>query len=288
MFKKLRYFLELIRPLHAIKSLIVFAPLFFTFEINIDLYLATLVAFILFYLASSTIYIFNDIIDLKKDKLHHLKMNRPIASGRITTKEAKYLLIILLIFTTFTSYSFNEKLFFILLIYLFLNILYSLILKKIFLVDVIVIAFGFILRLFAGAVVTDISLSPWIIVITFLLASLLAVSKRMDTESIVSADSTSTSKLYTHENIKVIITILTISLIGVYIFFTLFSEIIIKHNILYLPINSIFVIFGVARYLYLLSKNPINYDPIAIFFSDHLLKITFMLWVLSFYILAVI
>jgi len=288
MFKKLGYFLELARPLHAIKSLIVFAPLFFTFEINIDLYLITLVAFTLFYLASSTIYVFNDIIDLEKDKLHHLKMNRPIASGRVTTKEAKYLLITLLIFTTFISFLFNEELFFILLIYLFLNILYSLILKKVFLVDIIVIAFGFILRLFAGAAVTDISLSHWIVVITFLLASLLAVSKRMDTENIVSANSTSTSKLYTQKNIKVIILILTISLIGVYIFFTLFSEIIVKHNIMYLPINSIFVIFGVARYLYILSNNPINYDPITIFFSDHLLKITFILWILSFYVLSVI
>ena len=288
MFKKLGYFLELARPLHAIKSLIVFAPLFFTFEINIDLYLITLVAFTLFYLASSTIYVFNDIIDLEKDKLHHLKMNRPIASGRVTTKEAKYLLITLLIFTTFISFLFNEELFFILLIYLFLNILYSLILKKVFLVDIIVIAFGFILRLFAGAAVTDISLSHWIIVITFLLASLLAVSKRMDIENIVSANSTSTSKLYTQKNIKVIILILTISLIGVYIFFTLFSEIIVKHNIMYLPINSIFVIFGVARYLYILSNNPINYDPITIFFSDHLLKITFILWILSFYVLSVI
>ena len=288
MFKKLGYFLELARPLHAIKSLIVFAPLFFTFEINIDLYLITLVAFTLFYLASSTIYVFNDIIDLEKDKLHHLKMNRPIASGRVTTKEAKYLLITLLIITTFISFLFNEELFFILLIYLFLNILYSLILKKVFLVDIIVIAFGFILRLFAGAAVTDISLSHWIVVITFLLASLLAVSKRMDTENIVSANSTSTSKLYTQKNIKVIILILTISLIGVYIFFTLFSEIIVKHNILYLPINSIFVIFGVARYLYILSNNPINYDPITIFFSDHLLKITFILWILSFYVLSVI
>ena len=288
MFKKLGYFLELARPLHAIKSLIVFAPLFFTFEINIDLYLITLVAFTLFYLASSTIYVFNDIIDLEKDKLHHLKMNRPIASGRVTTKEAKYLLITLLIFTTFISFLFNEELFFIILIYLFINILYSLILKKVFLVDIIVIAFGFILRLFAGAAVTDISLSHWIVVITFLLASLLAVSKRMDTENIVSANSTSTSKLYTQKNIKVIILILTISLIGVYIFFTLFSEIIVKHNIMYLPINSIFVIFGVARYLYILSNNPINYDPITIFFSDHLLKITFILWILSFYVLSVI
>tara|TARA_Y100001970_G_scaffold68449_1_gene87178 strand:+ start:83 stop:949 length:867 start_codon:yes stop_codon:yes gene_type:complete len=288
MFKKLGYFLELARPLHAIKSLIVFAPLFFTFEINIDLYLITLVAFTLFYLASSTIYVFNDIIDLEKDKLHHLKMNRPIASGRVTTKEAKYLLIALLIFTTFISFLFNEELFFIILIYLFINILYSLVLKKVFLVDIIVIAFGFILRLFAGAAIADISLSHWIIVITFLLASLLAVSKRMDTENIVSANSTSTSKLYTQKNIKVIILILTISLIGVYIFFTLFSEIIVKHNIMYLPINSIFVIFGVARYLYILSNNPINYDPITIFFSDHLLKITFILWILSFYVLSVI
>ena len=288
MFEKLRYFIELIRPLHAIKSLIVFAPLFFTFEINLDSYLVTLVAFVLFYLASSTIYIFNDIVDLEKDKLHRFKMNRPIASGRVTVKEAKYLLIILLIFSTFISFLFNGKLFLIILIYLTLNILYSLILKKYFLVDVIIIAFGFILRLFAGAVVTDISLSPWIILITFLLASLLAVSKRMDSESTISADSTNTSKLYTHKNIKVIILILTVSLIGVYILFTLFSEIIIKHNILYLPVNSIFVVFGVVRYLYLLSKNPINYDPIAIFFSDYLLKITFILWVFSFYILSVI
>ena len=288
MFKKLGYFLELARPLHAIKSLIVFAPLFFTFEINLDSYLMTLAAFVLFYLASSTIYIFNDIVDLEKDKMHRFKMNRPIASGRVTTKEAKYLLIILLTFSTFVSFVFNEKLFFIILIYLTINILYSIILKKVFLVDIIVIAFGFILRLFAGAVVTDISLSPWIILITFLLASLLAVSKRMDTESIVSADSTNTSKLYTQKNIKVIILILTVSLIGVYILFTLFSEIIIKHDILYLPTNSIFVVFGVARYLYLLSNNPINYDPIAIFFSDHLLKITFILWVFSFYILSVI
>ena len=288
MFKKLGYFLELARPLHAIKSLIVFAPLFFTFEINLDSYLMTLAAFVLFYLASSTIYIFNDIVDLEKDKLHRFKMNRPIASGRVTVKEAKYLLIILLIFSTFISFLFNGKLFLIILIYLTLNILYSLILKKYFLVDVIIIAFGFILRLFAGAVVTDISLSPWIILITFLLASLLAVSKRMDTESIVSADSTNTSKLYTQKNIKVIILILTVSLIGVYILFTLFSEIIIKHDILYLPTNSIFVVFGVARYLYLISNNPINYDPIAIFFSDHLLKITFILWVFSFYILSVI
>ena len=106
MFEKLRYFIELIRPLHAIKSLIVFAPLFFTFEINLDSYLVTLVAFVLFYLASSTIYIFNDIVDLEKDKLHRFKMNRPIASGRVSVKEAKYLLIILLIFSTFISFSY--------------------------------------------------------------------------------------------------------------------------------------------------------------------------------------
>ena len=288
MLTKFRYFLELIRPSHAIKSLIVFAPLFFTFEINLDLYITTLVAFVLFYLMSSTIYIFNDLIDLEKDKLHRLKMNRPIASGRVTTGEAKYFLIILFLLTTFSSFFFDKELFYTLSIYLIINILYSIILKKIFLVDVIVIALGFILRLYAGAIVTDIPLSPWIIIITFLLACLLAVSKRMDTESIASSDSTNTSKLYTQKNINVIMLTLTIFLLGVYFSFTLFSEIIIKHNILYLPANSIFVIFGVGRYLYLLSKNPVNYDPIAIFYSDYLLKITFVLWLLSFYVLSII
>ena len=89
--------------------------------------------------------------------------------------------------------------------YLFINILYSLKLKEIFLLDISIIALGFVLRLFAGATVASVPLSTWIIIITFLLASLLAISKRMDTEHGISSDSTNISKIYTQKNIKILL-----------------------------------------------------------------------------------
>ena len=283
---KLTYYIELIRPPHSIKSLVVFAPLFFNFDFNLDLYISVTFASILFYMMSSSIYIFNDLIDLPRDKLHPIKKHRPIASEKITTQEAKYFLSVLLLSTTTISIIFNFELFFILLIYLIINIFYSLILKEVFLLDMIIIATGFVLRLFAGAVVVDISLSSWIIIITFLLASFLAISKRMDNVNGINQESSNISKIYTERNIKSIILILSITLVGSYISFTMYSEIITKYNITYLPLNSVLVIIGVLRYLYIIFNTPKNYDPIAIFVGDTLLKLIFIIWIVSFYILS--
>jgi 4-hydroxybenzoate polyprenyltransferase len=237
---------------------------------------------------SSSIYIFNDLIDLPRDKLHPIKKYRPIASEKITTQEAKYFLSVLLLSTIAISIIFNFELFLILLIYLIINIFYSLILKEVFLLDMIIIATGFVLRLFAGAVVVDISLSSWIIIITFLLASFLAISKRMDNVNSINQESSNISKIYTERNIKSIILILSIILVGSYISFTMYSEIITKYNITYLPLNSVLVIIGVLRYLYIIFNTPKNYDPIAIFFGDTLLKLIFIIWIVSFYILSVL
>ena len=285
---KITYYIELIRPPHSIKSLVVFAPLFFNFDFNLDLYISVTFASILFYMMSSSIYIFNDLIDLPRDKLHPIKKHRPIASEKITIQEAKYFLSILLLSTIAISFIFNFELFFILLIYLIINIFYSLILKEVFLLDMIIIATGFVLRLFAGAVVVDISLSSWIIIITFLLASFLAISKRMDYVNSINQESLNISKIYTERNIKSIILILSIILVGSYITFTMYSEIITKYNITYLPLNSVLVIIGVLRYLYIIFNTPKNYDPIAIFFGDILLKLIFIMWIVSFYILSIL
>ena len=285
---KLTSYIELIRPLHSIKSLVVFAPLFFNFDFNLDLYILVAFASILFYMMSSSIYIFNDLIDLSRDRLHPIKKHRPIASEKITIQEAKYFLSVLLLSTIGVSFIFNTELFFILLIYLIINIFYSLILKEVFLLDMIIIATGFVLRLFAGAVVVDISLSSWIIIITFLLASFLAISKRMDNVNSINQESSNISKIYTERNIQSIILILSIILVGSYISFTMYSEIITKYNITYLPLNSILVIIGVLRYLYIIFNTPKNYDPVVIFFGDTLLKLIFIIWIVSFYILSVL
>tara|TARA_B100000424_G_scaffold25370_1_gene17774 strand:- start:90 stop:551 length:462 start_codon:yes stop_codon:yes gene_type:complete len=152
----------------------------------------------------------------------------------------------------------------------------------------IIIATGFVLRLFAGAVVVDIPLSSWIIIITFLLASFLAISKRMDNVNGINQESSNISKIYTERNIKSIILILSITLVGSYISFTMYSEIITKYNITYLPLNSVLVIIGVLRYLYIIFNTPKNYDPVVIFFGDTLLKLIFIIWIVSFYILSVL
>ena len=262
---KLTSYIELIRPLHSIKSLVVFAPLFFNFDFSLDLYISVTFASILFYMMSSSIYIFNDLIDLPRDKLHPIKKHRPIASEKITIQEAKYFLSVLLLSTIAISIIFNFELFFILLIYLIINIFYSLILKEVFLLDMIIIATGFVLRLFAGAVVVDISLSSWIIIITFLLASFLAISKRMDNVNGINQESSNISKIYTERNKKSIILILSITLVGSYISFTMYIEIITKYNITYLPLNSVLVIIGVLRYLYIIFNTPKNYDPLQYF-----------------------
>ena len=284
-FLKSRDYLKLIRPHHSIKSLVVYAPVFFNFDFNYEAYLATFTAFILFYLMSSTIYIFNDLIDVDKDKKHATKRYRPIAIGSISKNQAILFMIVLLITTIILSLLFSKKILPILIFYLIINIFYTYVLKEVFLLDILTIAFGFVLRLLAGAAVVNISLSYWIIIITFLLASLLAISKRMDGVNDVNQLSSSISNLYTEKSVKFLILMLVVFLIGSYISFSMFSEIITKHNIPYLPLNSVFVVAGLVKYVQIIFNNPSSYDPIEIFFKDNLLKLIFIFWILSFYII---
>ena len=167
--KKLLDYIKLIRVKHYVKNILIFIPLFFSGQIlNSDKVIMCLLGFISFSFVASSIYIINDINDIEKDKLHPEKKKRPLASGRVSKKEAYLLLMIMLLITiiidTFMLKNNNYNYYFILLelLYFCLNIGYSLGLKKVPILDVVILVSGFVIRVFYGGVMTDIEISNWL------------------------------------------------------------------------------------------------------------------------------
>ncbi|NGU67654.1 decaprenyl-phosphate phosphoribosyltransferase, partial [Clostridium perfringens] len=171
--------LKLMRPKQWIKNFFVFGALIFSYSfLNLNKTIAALIAFILFCLISSTVYIMNDILDVEKDRIHPKKRFRPIASGAISIKQATIALVVLLAISMISSFMINKGLFFILVLYFINNIFYSFKIKNIVILDVISIAVGFILRVIAGGVAIDVSLSGWILLCTFFISLFLGFEKR--------------------------------------------------------------------------------------------------------------
>jgi 4-hydroxybenzoate polyprenyltransferase len=167
------------RPLHWIKNLALFAALIFTGTLLIESYFATVVwAFVSFSLATSAVYIFNDIQDVKKDRLHPIKKNRPIASGRISISVAAITSLVLAVSSLYWAIVLNDLFFFIVLAYLILQILYSLGLKNMAIIDILIIATGFVIRVYAGAFVINAHLSVWFLLCVVSVSLFLASGKR--------------------------------------------------------------------------------------------------------------
>ena len=173
--------LILIRPHQYIKNLFIFSPLFFATKIaEIPLFANAAIAFVAFSLAASAVYVFNDYIVIEDDRRHPKKKDRPLASGAISKSQAIIIMSLLFLMGSVLMISVSPKAAGFLSAYVIMNFAYSLHLKHIAILDVTIIAIGFVLRLFIGSVVTDIPLSMWIIIMTFLLALFMALAKRRD------------------------------------------------------------------------------------------------------------
>ena len=146
-------YIRLLRPHQYVKNLFIFAPLLFSFDSSPQHIINTIIAFTLFCLTASAVYILNDIHDIEEDRKHPTKKNRPLASGAITMKQAITFMGTFVVIALTGSFFFNLSLFAILMVYILLNIAYSLKLKHIPIVDIFIIATGFVLRIFAGAIV---------------------------------------------------------------------------------------------------------------------------------------
>ena len=283
-------YLSLLRVHQYIKNFFVFAPLFFAFNFKINLLLNSLVAFGLFSLMASSVYIFNDLMDLKEDQKHPTKKKRPLPSGNVGFAKAILLMIGLSFFSLIFSLSINLDLFYVLVLYFLLNILYSIKLKHFSIIDISIIAIGFVLRLFAGSTVTNIPLSQWIIIITFLLSLFLAIAKRKE-DILLALSGTNTRKninKYNIDFVNAMMILLSAIIILSYIMYTISDRVVERLQSKYLYLTSLFVILGITRYMQISFGEEKVHDPTKILLKDKFLQFTILLWLLSFLSIVII
>ena len=282
----MKHFIAIMRPHQYIKNIFVLLPLFFIGQIvNTDQLLNGLIAFVAFSLSASAVYIFNDYKDIKDDRKHPKKKHRPLASGLIDKNTALFLMIILLITGLFLMAIVSVNSLIILMIYVFLNMLYSLKLKRIALLDVTIIAIGFVLRLFAGSFAYEISLEIWIVIMTFLLALFLALAKRRDDVLILNKSGNKMRKSMDGYNLKLIdgsMLIMSAIVIVAYIQYTTSQEIIDKFQNENLYLTGLFVIFGIMRYLQITFVEKNSGSPTEVIFKDKIMQINLIFWFFSF------
>jgi decaprenyl-phosphate phosphoribosyltransferase len=278
--------LLLLRPYEYVKNLFIFLPLFFAFRItNLELLTNTLIAFVAFSLAASGNYIFNDCYDLDEDRLHPRKKDRPLASGVVDKRTALFIMVILLAAGggLMTVCSFEAA--GILGLYVLMNVAYSVYLRHIAILDVTIIALGFVLRLYVGAAVTGITLTMWIIVITFLLALFMALAKRRDDVLLFLDTGRKHRKVIDGYNIRFLdgaMTIMASVVIVSYILYTTSSYAIEKMHSGNLYFTAIFVILGILRYLQISLVENNGGSPTQIILKDRFIQITIIAWILSF------
>jgi len=179
------------RPVHWIKNLALFAAIVFTGTLRVPTYFSVVFwAFISFNLTTSATYLINDIKEVSRDALHPIKRKRPIAAGKLSKKNAMLAALAFATISVFIALSINILFFYILLFYLALQVLYSLGLKNIPIIDIIIIATGFIVRVYAGALVINAHLSVWFLLCVISVALFLAAGKRRAELSIVGSSET--------------------------------------------------------------------------------------------------
>lgn len=192
-------YIKLIRPKHYLKNMLIFLPLIFSGHFfNIELFKISLFGFFSFCMAASTIYVANDINDKEKDKMHDIKKNRPIASGKISVKKAVVLSIITFLIAMFFQI-FTQKIFgFIFVVfYVIMNIAYSFKLKDIPLIDISIIVIGFLIRVLYGAYLINVEVSNWLLLTVISISFYLALGKRRNEIKKNGSNSRKVLKYYT-------------------------------------------------------------------------------------------
>jgi 4-hydroxybenzoate polyprenyltransferase len=278
--------LKLLRPSHYIKNLFVLLPLFFSAQItNNSLLGNSLLAFVSFCLIASSVYVFNDIYDLDEDRIHPAKKTRPIASGAISIPLAIILDLILSMSGLVLAYLVNYDLLFVLVAYKLINILYTLVFKKIAILDIMVLSLGFVLRLYAGSVSTGIKLSEWIIIMTFLLSMLIVLGKRRNDVLFFERDEIILRRVvkgYNSMFLNYTMIMLSSVIIVSYIMYTVSPEIQQRFGTGHLFITVFWVLAGILRYLQLLFVFDLEENPVRLLIKDHPLKLILLAWFLNF------
>lgn len=278
--------LQLIRPHQYIKNLFIFLPIFFALKItDTGLLLNAIIAFIAFSLTASAIYTLNDYHDIEEDKHHPKKRSRPLASGAISKVQAIIIMSILSILSITIMFSLSMQATIILIGYIVMNIAYSFYLKHVAILDISIIAIGFVLRLFIGSAVTNIPLSMWIVIMTFLLALFMALAKRRDDLLIYLDTGQKMRKVIDGYNLQFLdsaMAIMASVVIVAYTIFTTSAEVMARVHSQYLYLTALFVILGIMRYLQITFVYNDSGSPTKIIIKDRFMKVMLAGWIISF------
>ena len=278
----LKYVLKAMRPKQWTKNAFIFAALIFDRKLfDLNSLERTLMTFGLFCLLASSVYIINDIMDIESDRSHPVKKNRPIASGKLPVSLAIIVAILLLAAALAGSYFLYIGTFFIFLIYFILNLAYSKWLKHIAIIDVLVIAACFVLRVAAGVSVIQVErFSPWLYVVTTLFALYLGFGKRRAELSVLIPENTTSHRRvlagYSIDLIDQLITIVSATTIIAYSLYTFSAPNLPENHAMMLTIP--FVLYGIFRYLSLIQINKKGGEPEDLLLNDRPLQITIVLW----------
>ncbi|MCD6116157.1 UbiA prenyltransferase family protein [bacterium] len=279
-------YVSLLRVKHYIKNLFIFLPLFFAAKITHQIsFIYSIVAFAAFSLAASSIYILNDYLDIEEDRRHPTKRYRPLALGSVKTAHAFVLMVLLFCVGSVVMAALSWNACIILWVYVIMNIAYSLYIKKIAIMDVTIIAIGFVLRLFVGSAVTGIMLSKWIVVLTFLLALFIALAKRRDDLLILNDTGQSMRKAndgYNLEFINATMIIMASVVIVAYTLYTTSTEVIERFGSNHLYLTALFVVLGIMRYMQITFVFKDSGSPTKVLFKDRFMQITLVIWIATF------
>ncbi|MCI0450144.1 MAG: decaprenyl-phosphate phosphoribosyltransferase [Chlorobi bacterium] len=277
-------FVKLIRPKQWIKNFFVFAPLLFSKHVfHLEYLIPSIAAFILFSLASSAVYIINDILDVEADRVHPKKKYRPIASGEIAIKEALIFLAVLIIIIIAALF-FQRRVFsFVIILYIITNLVYSLRVKSIVLLDVFFISFGFMLRVLGGAAAIAVPISSWMVLTTIFISLFLAISKRRsELSQTVNLENIEKQRKvlreYSVEFADQINTIVAAGTIVSYALYTVSERTVATFGTDKLIYTTPFVIYGIFRYMYLMHQKNMGESPTTIVTKDIPIILCVLIW----------
>jgi len=277
--------LRSLRPGQWIKNSVIFAALIFARQFLDPIAVGrTVYGFVLFCGVSSAVYLINDLLDASADRAHPTKSQRPIASGQVSPRRAAVAAIILALASLAAGFLLSRPFGAVLATYFLLNLAYSAWLKRIVILDVMVVASGFLLRAIAGGLVIDVEISRWLILCASLLSLFLVFCKRRHELSLLAdsaADHRSTLRDYSFPFLDQMISVVTASTLVAYCFYTLSPEVEAKLGTAYLPLTIPFVLYGIFRYLYLVYQREEGGSPTRTFFTDRPLLIDVALWTLT-------
>jgi 4-hydroxybenzoate polyprenyltransferase len=284
--------IHLIRPKDWAKNLFLFVPLFFAGRLfEMEAIKELFLGFLCFCAIASSVYIINDYRDMEFDKLHPEKSKRPLASGKVS-KTSAVILALLLIIAGFTgAWLIRDKFMFVLALYFLLNLAYSFGLKNLPIVDIVIIAIGFVLRIKAGAVIAKVGLTEWLTIMVFLLALFMALAKRRDDVLLKNEsgmDMRKAVKGYNLQFINVGISLISSIIIVSYIMYTMSTEVQERIGTYRIYYTALFVIMGLFRYLQLIYVNEQSQSPTKILYKDRFIQVCLILWMVCFYVILYI